>query len=67
MAQAANLLISNRDGYMVPDAVNQFNQVTGNSAELVVDMRLGFRHFLATANSFSTSTTTYLHMAILIG
>ena len=35
-AHAENLVISNWDGYMAPDAVEQFNNSTGNSAELVL-------------------------------
>jgi spermidine/putrescine transport system substrate-binding protein len=35
-AFAANLVISNWDGYMAPDAVAQFKAATGNDAEVVV-------------------------------
>lgn len=33
---AANLVISNWDGYMAPDAVKSYNAATGNKAELVL-------------------------------
>ena len=35
-AAAEDLVISNWDGYMAPDAVDSFNSATGNSAELVL-------------------------------
>ncbi|MBY6091224.1 spermidine/putrescine ABC transporter substrate-binding protein [Maritimibacter alkaliphilus] len=35
-AAAEDLVISNWDGYMAPDAVDSFNEATGNSAELVL-------------------------------
>src|SRR5262245_59672354 len=35
-AMAANLVISNWDGYMAPDAVAQFKAATGNYAEVVL-------------------------------
>ena len=36
LAQAQDLVISNWDGYMAPDAIESFNAATGNSAELVL-------------------------------
>lgn len=36
LAQAQDLVISNWDGYMAPDAIDNFNEATGNSAELVL-------------------------------
>ena len=33
---AADLVVSNWDGYMAPDAIEAFNSATGNSAELVL-------------------------------
>lgn len=35
-AQAEDLVISNWDGYMAPDAIEQFNESFGHSAELVL-------------------------------
>ncbi|MDP2119126.1 MAG: spermidine/putrescine ABC transporter substrate-binding protein [Hoeflea sp.] len=35
-AQAENLVVSNWDGYMAPDAIEKFNSATGNTAELVL-------------------------------
>ncbi len=35
-AQASDLVVSNWDGYMPPDAVDAFNSATGNDAELVL-------------------------------
>jgi len=35
-AQAEDLVVSNWDGYMAPDAIEKFNSATGNSAELVL-------------------------------
>ncbi|WGD31052.1 spermidine/putrescine ABC transporter substrate-binding protein [Ancylobacter sp. WKF20] len=35
-ASADPLVISNWDGYLAPDAIKQFNEATGNSAELVL-------------------------------
>lgn len=35
-APAEPLVVSNWDGYMAPDAVDTFNEVTGNEAELVL-------------------------------
>lgn len=36
VAQAEDLVVSNWDGYMAPDAIESFNAATGNSAELVL-------------------------------
>jgi len=35
-AQAEDLIVSNWDGYMAPDAIEKFNSATGNAAELVL-------------------------------
>ena len=35
-AQASDLVVSNWDGYMAPDAIEAFNAETGNAAELVL-------------------------------
>jgi spermidine/putrescine transport system substrate-binding protein len=35
-AQASDLVVSNWDGYMAPDAIEAFNTATGNNAELVL-------------------------------
>ena len=35
-ANAENLVISNWDGYLAPDAIEKFNAATGNTAELVL-------------------------------
>lgn len=34
--QASDLVVSNWDGYMAPDAIDMFNTATGNTAELVL-------------------------------
>lgn len=36
VAQADDLVVSNWDGYMAPDAIEAFNEKTGNDAELVL-------------------------------
>ena len=35
-AHAEDLVVSNWDGYMAPDAIEKYNAATGNSAELVL-------------------------------
>ena len=35
-AQAEDLVVSNWDGYMAPDAIEKFNEQSGNTAELVL-------------------------------
>ena len=36
MTKASDLVVSNWDGYMAPDAIEAFNAASGNSAELVL-------------------------------